>query len=371
MNLSAGSAISANTISVGGDPNTIELSFNPLQGEGVKLWDPVSARLLGLTANGGLTAEVTISGSLKTVSISASALQASITELQTSVSNLQTSVSSIPTVTSSSDSLGVTLFQNTLVKRLRIGPGLSATSTTTYVAISFNPTFGNGLPLWDSGKLLGLDVSSDLGIAMANEKITINSGSLGTRLTTAERTLTAVSDRNSPDVKSLDAGPFGAGGFWRLGTWNAEQGGHILRLRVTYCGYGYGVKFGTKMYYTPIDLNILIHTLDGNRLPTDTEVLSGAWGYAWFICGYAAPAYVYVSVNRNNIDQYYVYLFLGNNTGNILVEASTTATWTTNIVRIERPDSMLAIQCIPVQTHMSTTSTYKRSPPTMPFTTVP
>ena len=48
----------------------------------------------------------------------------------------------------------------------------------------------------------------------------------------------------------------------------------MLRLRVTYCGYGYAAKYGAKVYYMPIDLNILIHTLDGVRIPTSSFSIS-------------------------------------------------------------------------------------------------
>jgi hypothetical protein len=210
-----------------------------------------------------------------------------------------------------------------------------------------------------------------MSVYMHNDAIMIDPEWLGVRVTTAERDISRVANRNSPDVKSADAAPYSPGAYWSLGTWNAAQGGHILRLRVTYCGYGYGAIFGTKMYYQPIDLNILIHTLDGQRLPTNTDRLCGAWGYAWFICGYAAPAYVFLGVDSDNIDQYQVYLYTSNHTGHILVEASTTAAWTPNVAMAEQPATRLPIQCIPVQTHMSTTSTYKRSPTEMPFTTVP
>jgi hypothetical protein len=209
-----------------------------------------------------------------------------------------------------------------------------------------------------------------LGLTVANGEITLDADWINVAIRSLIADIDRINIRSSPDVKSIDAGPYG-GVHWSLGTWNAEQGGHILRLRVTYCGYGSGAIFGAKMYYQPIDLNILIHTLDGQRLPTNTDRLCGAWGYAWFICGYAAPAYVFLGVDSDNIDQYQVYLYTSNHTGHILVEASTTAAWTPNVAMAEQPATRLPIQCIPVQTHMSTTSTYKRSPTEMPFTTVP
>jgi hypothetical protein len=305
------------------------------------------------------------------VSISGSALQTSITGLQTSVSNLQSTVASIPTLTNSSDS-GIQLLQDNQIKRLSTGPGLSASSTSTGVSISFNPTLGNGYSLWDGQKLLGIDVSGGMSISAVNDVITINPEWLGVRLTTAERDISRIADRNSPDVKSIDGSTANGNQYWKLGTWNAPQGGHMLRLRVTYCGYGYRARYGTKNYYQPIDLNILIHTLDGFRLPTNTGFQSGAWGYAWFICGYAAPAFVYVDVNPNNNDSYDIYLNTTANPGHILVEASTTAAWTPGVTRASNaPMNPVYIQCIPVWTHMSTTSTYQRSPPTMDTPTAP
>jgi hypothetical protein len=186
-------------------------------------------------------------------------------------------------------------------------------------------------------------------------------------------TLSEVVVKNSPDVKSINGSNTKTAAFWNLGTWQAPQGGHMLRLRVTYCGYGYAAKYGAKVYYMPIDLNILIHTLDGVRIPTSSSsVQSGAFGYAWFICGYAGPVFVYVSVDPNNIDSYQIYLYTDVSPGYILIEASTTATWTPSVTQGTTPPiSSVVIQCIPVQTHMSTTSTYVRSPPTMPFTVVP
>jgi hypothetical protein len=276
----------------------------------------------------------------------------------------------MPTVTNSTDS-GIQLLQNNQIKCLSTGPGLTASSTSTGVSISFNPTLGNGYSLWNGQKLLGIDVSGGMSISAVNDVITINPEWLGVRLTTAERDISRIANKNSPIVSSADTTPYSPGAHWGLGTWNAAQGGHILRLRVTYCGYGYGAMFGDKMYYQPIDLNILIHTLDGRRLPNYTDGLSGAWGYAWFICGYADPAYVFLGVDKDNIDQYQVYIYMSQPTGQILVEASTTATWTPNIAVIEPPATRIPIQCIPVQTHLSTTSTYKRFPAEMPFTTVP
>jgi hypothetical protein len=274
-------------------------------------------------------------------------------------------------LTNSSDS-GIQLLQDNQIKRLSTGPGLSASSTSTGVSISFNPTLGNGYSLWDGQKLLGIDVSGGMSISAVNDVITINPEWLGVRVTTAERDISRIANRNSPDVKSIDGSTANGSQTWILGTWDAAQGGHMLRLQVTYCGWGYRVPYGAANYYQPIDLNILIHTLDGRRMPTDSDLLSGAWGYAWFICGYAGPASVYVGVDRNNTDRYYIYLYTQVNPGHILVEAKTTASWTPGVTRSANPPiDALVIQCIPVQTHMSTSSTYMRSPPTMPFATVP
>jgi hypothetical protein len=147
----------------------------------------------------------------------------------------------------------------------------------------------------------------------------------------------------------------------------------MLRLRVTFCGFDYGAVYGSKIYHMPVDLNVLLHTLDGIRVPTsDTSVQCGAFGYAWFIAGYAATMSLSVGVDPNDINSYQVYLNTSNCPGQIMVEASTTATWVPGVTKATSPpNATVPIQCIPVQTHMSTASTFRRIPTAMPFTVVP
>jgi hypothetical protein len=204
-------------------------------------------------------------------------------------------------------------------------------------------------------------------------------------VTSAQQSVTSVSgrvttleNRNSPVVKSIDAFNTISYTWARLGTWDAPPRGHILKLNVVTCGFTCLPQFSgtTTVFHQPLDLTVLMNSGDGT-LALQTDVAGrtcSAVGYGYFVCGYAAPLGIKCQPDPSVRSRFHIWMQLTITPGQLLVNASTTSTWTssTDPPTANYPSGCINISLVPVQTLLSTSLNYARVPSTnLGYTTNP
>jgi hypothetical protein len=251
--------------------------------------------------------------------------------------------------------------------------------------VSFAPTQTAGAQLWTGSQLLALSGNNGINVTTtgsgSSQTVQVSGLPLQNAIGDVQSQVSSAQDSLMTLQQKIDSLPQFAStngtnttvAYYKLGRWTAPVGGHMLKLNIVACGWTYRSLIGSTQFYQPFDVTALLHTEDGSAaVPTTGSYFSNAFGYAWGVWGYAGPQGLFLAPDPSG-SAYDIYLQSQNLPGHIMCTATTTGLWSNGISGplTSLPAVYVPIQIVPVQTPMSNSVNYRRSPANMPFAVYP